>query len=1258
MALLVSLVLVAGSTGFAPLLAQDGHHSQVDLAEDIVKANADHPKGSLGDRGFKLRLFPQQPKVAVGGKVVVSAWVCPGWDKTPFGGPKGDGKPGGDDTCKPIKAEWSVEGPATLANHKALKTRLVLNADGAVRLTAEVDDLKQSTKITVKETAAKNRGSDAAAIVKKAAQKEAKAAKVKAQKAAARQAAAEQAAKAAAAAAKAASTAEAAAAAAAPAADEPLPKEPAAEEPVETAPEASATEEPSTDPAAETPRAEESETEGPTAEPSEEPLAEETTTAEPATEEPGDEGLAAVAPGTEVPAVPDEPKPTASAAVTETVEPEAASAGPDTPEASVEPEVASAAPDEPEPTIESGTVEPEDDPSEEPDVVETVTTTPEAQPAPTPEPGTPQPSGEPTPEPQSTPSTADLGPTDEYIVTFKSGTGNAKRAGAITTAGAGNDKAIGRLDMQVVDVPRKDRAKVIDRLKADPAVRSVDRNYARTVNAASNDPLYENQWHLPHIGWEALHGVKTFSSSATVAIIDTGVDTALEDLAGKAIGTSSDPHGHGTWMATIMAANTNNARDIAGVAWTNVSVLPITAIGADGVGYDADIIAAIGTAMAANVDVILMAFSGPNRSTALKDQIDLAMAAGIVVVASVGNEGVTTPTYPAAYPGVIGVAATRKDDVVALWSDDGPSAYIAAPGVDITALNPGGTNRTIRGTSAAAAQVAGAAALLIADGITSNNVAGRLSTSAAATNMAIGRLDLAAAFGVADVEDTPPGDDTGPDGDGYIVEPEPTPTPTPEPPPWSTPDGILGLDVSHWNGLPDFKALRAQDQRFVFSKATQGTSFVDNTFQQHTSDARAAGLLAGAYHFFDYRVDGTKQAQHFLSIVRKTSGLNRLLPLVVDVETLTSLGTPNKAQAKARLHAMLDELYRQTGRYPMIYTSRYMWEKVVGAPGGFGTYPLWVACWECDTMILPNGWSDWTFWQWGLARFDGGVKLDGNVYSAGLGQLNLELSRQMKLKKGAAWTGIEDRAGRPARIRRGPGALRRRQGQVHQVDALQEAVQRQARPAPGQLRRAHAAARSEQGQVADPARRHQARQDEAEADPPAPQHPPGRPRGRVRQARADQGHDQRQGRALRAEERGGPSHLWPQGHGHQDRQGSSRDRRRPRGPSGLLGPRPREGPSPETTSRKSISPKLRTIDLPSQLEEREAPRFVEGDEEQGRARKDASHGRPRRGAQAKVSFKGQQFAVVVRRGPTGGRVKVIVDGKHVDTIDLYASRAR
>ncbi len=233
--------------------------------------------------------------------------------------------------------------------------------------------------------------------------------------------------------------------------------------------------------------------------------------------------------------------------------------------------------------------------------------------------------------------------------------------------------------------------------------------------------------------------------------------------------------------------------------------------------------------------------------------------------------------------------------------------------------------------------------------------------------------------------------------------PQPTPKPTPKPTPWPTPPGLKGLDVSHWNGAPDFADLREQDMRFVFSKATQGTAFVDDTFKRNTRAARDAGLLVGAYHFFDYRKGGTAQAKHYLDTLRTTTGLGSLLPLVVDVETLQSLGTPDKAKAKTRLHAMLDELYRQTGRYPMIYTSRYMWEKVVGAPTSFRQYPLWVACWKCETVHLPNGWSDWLFWQAGQFRFGGGVRLDGNVYTSNLNRLRLERQRLTRIDDGAEW---------------------------------------------------------------------------------------------------------------------------------------------------------------------------------------------------------------------------------------------------------------
>jgi lysozyme len=211
------------------------------------------------------------------------------------------------------------------------------------------------------------------------------------------------------------------------------------------------------------------------------------------------------------------------------------------------------------------------------------------------------------------------------------------------------------------------------------------------------------------------------------------------------------------------------------------------------------------------------------------------------------------------------------------------------------------------------------------------------------------------------------------------------------------------VDVSHWNGYPDFGRLAAQGMDFVFSKATQGTWFVDDTYLRHTREARVAGLHAGAYHFFDYRKPGRSQARHFLATLRRTSGLDRLLPLVVDVETLSSLGQPDPPAARSRLHALLDELYRQTGRYPMIYTSQSMWRRVVGEPLGFGPYPLWVACWKCDDIHMPRGWTTWQFWQVGQFRFKGGPRLDGNTYNWSASRLRGELPRAMRLDRGATW---------------------------------------------------------------------------------------------------------------------------------------------------------------------------------------------------------------------------------------------------------------
>ena len=584
-------------------------------------------------------------------------------------------------------------------------------------------------------------------------------------------------------------------------------------------------------------------------------------------------------------------------------------------------------------------------------------------------------------------------------------------------------------------------------------------------------------------------------------------------------------------------------------------------------------------------------------------------------------------------------------------------------GVDIPTLAVGGGTTNIRGTSAAAAEVAGAAALLLATGAAPSDIARRLSTTAQPTDVdGIGILDLAAALGGGAEGAEPLGDTSGPTSSPYYVaEPTPTPTPTPTPAPtptptpWPTPAGIQGLDVSHWNDVPDFADLKQLGTRFVFSKATQGTSFIDWTYLQHTADARAAGVHAGAYHFFDYRVDGTKQARHFLATVRGTSGLTGLLPLVIDVEYLQGLGTPNKAAARVRLRDMVNEIYRQTGRYPMIYTSQNMWERVVGAPADFGDHPLWVACWKCDRIYMPRGWTTWTFWQFGQITFDGGPNLDGNVYSSDLRSLNLERQRPMRLDQGATWSGsrtvqadLIGYDGKDVRYAVGDQAFGAWQPYQPRF-SLQLGPQQGEQDVRIQLRNSK--------NVKSPILRDDIRLDTKR---PSLSGPRIIIRGGARMERSAarvpiratvKAKDARSGLksvSLRAR-CAGIKRASRSGPGPVLTTATSLNR------SGCTIVNVAKDAA-GNTARNALSPRFGVIDL------RASQGGVRFSGKWKVARAKAALGRTLartsvRGAQARVAFRGEQFAVVVRRGSSGGRLAVIVDGKRVDTIDLYAPKA-
>src|SRR5439155_4053926 len=237
---------------------------------------------------------------------------------------------------------------------------------------------------------------------------------------------------------------------------------------------------------------------------------------------------------------------------------------------------------------------------------------------------------------------------------------------------------------------------------------------------------------------------------------------------------TQDPNGHGTWLASIAAAATDNGEGIAGVDYASASIMPVQVLDATGTGQDSDIIDGVVWAADHGADVILMGFSNPGFSQALQDAVSYAWSKGAVVVAATGNEGSSSPTYPAGDADVMGVSATDSTD--SLWSSSnyGPDAFIAAPGVGITADAVGGGTRSVTGTSASAAFVAGAAALLMANDPSAWNavVVGRLARNAdpAGTpeQTGNGRLNLIRALGDTSTNPVTP---AGAPGGGPLVGP-------------------------------------------------------------------------------------------------------------------------------------------------------------------------------------------------------------------------------------------------------------------------------------------------------------------------------------------------------------------------------------------------------------------------------------------------------------------------------------------------------
>jgi len=216
--------------------------------------------------------------------------------------------------------------------------------------------------------------------------------------------------------------------------------------------------------------------------------------------------------------------------------------------------------------------------------------------------------------------------------------------------------------------------------------------------------------------WEITSG----GSDVLVAILDTGIDQTHEDLVDKVIAdvnftdspTVDDVHGHGTHIAGIIAATADDA-GITGLAY-NCSLINVKVAEDDGSCDPATVAKGIMWAVDNGANVVNISLTITKPSPTLEDALNYAWDKGAVIIAAAGNNFSSVPVYPAAYPNVIAVAATDRDDRLPRWSNRGDWVGLAAPGVDIYSTLPGDDYGYKSGTSQAAALVSGEAALLFA----------------------------------------------------------------------------------------------------------------------------------------------------------------------------------------------------------------------------------------------------------------------------------------------------------------------------------------------------------------------------------------------------------------------------------------------------------------------------------------------------------------------------------------------------------------
>ena len=329
--------------------------------------------------------------------------------------------------------------------------------------------------------------------------------------------------------------------------------------------------------------------------------------------------------------------------------------------------------------------------------------------------------------------------------------------------------------------------------RRDRRVLSVQPNHVRRAAALPDDPWFDwnqdGQDELVEARFPLAWGVTKGADDIDIAILDTGFQLDHPDLVARMVPgidvvdgdntpTVKPPNAyvtaHGTMVAALAAADTDNGIGIAGAAW-NARIMPIRVLDDLGIGTDADIATGIVWAVDHGAEIINLSLAGPSTGELLGDAVAYALAENVVVIAAAGNNASVEPHYPAAYDGVVAVSTDWS-----YWgavANRGPWIDLVAPAHDFTSSPPDTSFHpqflATGSTSFATPIVSGAAALVRAQhpDWTPAQIARRLTTTAADRGprgfddvYGYGLLDAYAAVGGRTANSPPPpqGDDNEP----------------------------------------------------------------------------------------------------------------------------------------------------------------------------------------------------------------------------------------------------------------------------------------------------------------------------------------------------------------------------------------------------------------------------------------------------------------------------------------------------------------